>query len=68
MSGQVYSVPGQTQGKRKVFLEWTSIDLFSKQCPTRGGNLTNIKRFIILGMSTLPVEIRNTQVIFKKNQ
>ena len=30
MSAQVYSVPGQTEGKRKAFLEWTSIDLSSK--------------------------------------
>ena len=27
MSAQVYSVPGQTEGKRKVFFEWKSIDL-----------------------------------------
>ena len=25
MSAQVYSVPGQTEGRRKVFLEWKSI-------------------------------------------
>ena len=29
-SAQVYSVPGQTEGRKKVFLEWTSIDLHSK--------------------------------------
>ena len=27
MSGQVYSVPGQTEGQRKAFFEWKSIDL-----------------------------------------
>ena len=27
MSAQVYSVPGQIEGSRKVFLEWTNIDL-----------------------------------------
>ena len=27
MSAQVYSVPGQTEGRRKVFLEWKSVDL-----------------------------------------
>ena len=27
MSAQVYSVPGQTKGRRKAFLEWKSIDL-----------------------------------------
>ena len=27
MSAQVYSVPGQTEGKRKDLFEWKSIDL-----------------------------------------
>ena len=27
MSAQVYSVPGQTEGRREAFLEWKSIDL-----------------------------------------
>ena len=27
MIAQVYSVPGQTEGIRKAFLEWKSIDL-----------------------------------------
>ena len=27
MNAQVYSVPGQTEGRRKSFLEWKSIDL-----------------------------------------
>ena len=27
MSAQVYSIPGQTEGRRKAFLEWKSIDL-----------------------------------------
>ena len=27
MSAQVYSVPGQTEGRSKVYLEWKSIDL-----------------------------------------
>ena len=30
MGAQVYSVLGQTEGRRKTFLEWTSIDLSSK--------------------------------------
>ena len=30
MSAQVYSVPGQTEGIRKAFLEWKSINLSSK--------------------------------------
>ena len=27
MSPQVYSVPGQIEGRKKAFLEWKSIDL-----------------------------------------
>ena len=27
MSAQVHSVPGQTEGRSKAFLEWKSIDL-----------------------------------------
>ena len=38
MSVQVYSVPGQTEGRRKPFLEWTSIDLSSKRSLTCGAN------------------------------
>ena len=42
MSAQVYSVPGQTKGRRKVFLEWCSIDLsfksFTKISLTCGDN------------------------------
>ena len=29
-SSQVYSVPGQTEGRKKAFLEWKSIDLSIK--------------------------------------
>ena len=29
ISAQVYSVPGPTEGRRKAFLEWKSIDLYS---------------------------------------
>ena len=39
MSAQVYSVTGQTEGRRKVFLEWKSIDLSSKLSLTCGGNV-----------------------------
>ena len=38
MSAEIYSVPGQTEGKRKTFLEWISIDLSSKLSLTCGGN------------------------------
>ena len=30
MSAQVYSVPDQTEGIRKAFLEWKSIELYFK--------------------------------------
>ena len=40
MSTQVYSVPDQTEGRRIVFLEWTSIDLSSKLSLTCGDNIT----------------------------
>ena len=30
MSAQVYSVPGQTEGRPKAFLGWKSIDLSHK--------------------------------------
>ena len=39
MSAQVYSVPGQTEGRKKAFLEWRSIDLPSKLSLTCGGNI-----------------------------
>ena len=42
MSAQVYYVPGQNEGGRKVFLEWTSIDLCSKLSLTCGGNVNYI--------------------------
>ena len=34
----MYSVPSQTEGRRKALLEWKSIDLSSKLCLTCGGN------------------------------
>ena len=44
MSAQVYSVPGQTEGIRKEFLEWTSIDLSSKLSLICGDNVNYYKR------------------------
>ena len=44
MSAQVYSVPGQTEGRSKTFLEWKSIDLSSKlslKCGGGGGGNVN---------------------------
>ena len=43
MSAQVYSAPGQTEGRRKAFLEWTSIDLSSKLSFTCGGKVNYYK-------------------------
>ena len=43
MSAQVYSVLGQTGGRRKAFLEWKSIDLSYELSLTCGGNVTHYK-------------------------
>ena len=43
MSAQEYSVPGQTERRKKAFLEWKSIDLSSKVPLTCGGNLNYFK-------------------------
>ena len=48
MSAQVYSVPGQTEGRREAFLEWKSIDLSYELPLTCGGIISIIKMFIIL--------------------
>ena len=39
MSAQVYSVPGQTKGRRNAFLEWKSRDLCYELSLTCGGNV-----------------------------
>ena len=66
MSAQVYSVPGQTEGRRKVFLEWTSIYLSSKLSLTCGGNV-NYYKSVHHPVPPLPGGIENTLVIFKTN-
>ena len=43
MSAQVYSVPGQTEGRSKAFLEWKSIDLSHELSPTCVGNVNCYK-------------------------
>ena len=43
MSAHVYSVPGQTEGNKKVFLEWKSIDLRYELSLTCGGNVKYYK-------------------------
>ena len=42
MSAQVFSVPSQIEGRKKVFLEWTNIDLSSKLSLTCRGNVNYI--------------------------
>ena len=67
MSLQVYSVPGQTEGRRKAFLVWTSIDLSFKLFLTCGGNV-NYHKSVNHLIPTLPVGIGNTLAIFKTSQ
>ena len=43
MNAQVYSVLGQTEGRRKDFLEWKTIDLFSNLSVTCGANVNYYK-------------------------
>ena len=59
MSAQVYSVPRQTEGRRKTFLEWTSIDLSSELSLTCGGNV-NYYKSVHHTIPNLPVGIGNT--------
>ena len=43
MSAQVCSVPGQTEWRRKAFLEWESIDLSYEISLTCGSNVNYYK-------------------------
>ena len=43
MIAQVYSIPDQTEGKRKAFLEWKSIDLSYELSLTCGVNVNYYK-------------------------
>ena len=43
MSAQVYSVPDQTEGRSKAFLEWKSIDLSHELSLTCGSNINYYK-------------------------
>ena len=60
MSAQVCSVPGQTEGRRKACLEWTTIDLSSKLYLTCKANV-NYSKGVHHPNPTLPVGIRDTQ-------
>ena len=67
MSAQVYSVPGQTEGRSKAFLEWKSIDLSHELSLTCGGNV-NYYKSVHHPIPTLPVGTGSTLSIFKINQ
>ena len=67
MSTRVHSVPGQTEGRKKTFLDRTTIDSSSKLSHTCGGNV-NYHKSVDCPIPTLPVGIGNTQSIFKTNQ
>ena len=67
MSAQVYSVPGQTEGRSKTFLEWKSIDLSHELSLTCGGNV-NYYKSVHHTIPTLPVGTGSTLAIFKMNQ
>ena len=43
MATQIYSVPGQTERRRKDLLEWKSIDLSYELSLTCGGNCNYYK-------------------------
>ena len=43
MSPQVYSVPGQSEGRRRSFLEWKRIDLSYELSLACGGNVNYYK-------------------------
>ena len=64
MSEQIYSVPGQTEGRRRLFLGCKRIHL-SYDLLHVGVMLTIIKVFIIL---SLLIRIENILAIFKINQ
>ena len=66
MSTQIYSIPSQTEGRRKAFLEWKSVNFDLNYLLHVGViTLTIIKAFIVL---FLLVRIGNIQAIFKTNQ
>ena len=67
MSAQVYSVPGQTEGRGKAFLEWTSIDSPLNYLLHVGGNI-NCYKSVHYPIPSLPVGIGNSLAIFKTNQ
>ena len=72
MNSQVYSVPDQKEGRSKAFLEWTSIDLYSKLPLKCESNFDFYKShnqdYVHNPIPTQAVRIGNTLPIFKTNQ
>ena len=64
MRSRVYSVPGQTEGRKKAVLEWKSIDFSSKLSLVCGGNVNYYKR-VHHPILTFPVGIGNTLAVFQ---
>ena len=67
MSAQVSFAPGQTEGRRKTFLEWASLHLCSKLSRTSGANVNCYKSFHH-PIPPLPVGIGNALAVLKTNQ
>ena len=67
MSAQIYSLPDQTAGGKKSFLEKTSIDLSSKLSLTCWGNIIHYKS-VHHPLPTLPSGTESTLVVFRTNQ
>ena len=67
MSAQVYSLPRQTEARKKAFFGRASIDLCSKLSSTYGDNVKHYKN-VHHPLSTLPVGIGTTLAVFKPNK
>ena len=61
---QVYSLTGQTEGRRKVFFGGNKDPL---NYITNGSNVNHYKS-VHHPLSTLPVKVGNTLAVFKTNQ
>ena len=66
MSSQVCSVPGQTEQRRKAFLEWKNIDLSFELSLLSGDNI-NYYKSVNHHIPTRIVRIGNIIAIFKIN-
>ena len=68
MCAQLYYLPVQTEGRRKAFFEWKSIDLSSKlSFATCGGNV-DYHKSVDHSVLTVPVGTGKTLSIVKSNQ